>query len=338
MSPSGTLRWGVVGIGSFVESTTAPAMASLDTCDLIAVTSRSMDRAASFARAFHVPLTFDRFEEMAEHPDIDAIHIATPNSLHADQVEVAASAGKHVFCEKPLATNVADARRALRSCETSGVRLGIDFHNRHLGWVKDVAHQIAQGAIGEVAVVELDVGSGPRHYTNWRAEPDLAGLGTVHNVGVHALDFLRVLLADEPVEVSAGFEPAPGMGVEMTAMLLLRFSKGTLVYLNANERLAHPTNSIVIHGANGRIIGSGLTRSRQGGSITVTTADGETTTEYPAQEAHKLCIAGFTDSVLNDTEPYASGLDGLRSAELCDAIGRAARERRWVDVLYSADV
>jgi 1,5-anhydro-D-fructose reductase (1,5-anhydro-D-mannitol-forming) len=330
-----TLGWGVIGIGNIVRSTMAPAIVAEPECDLVAGVSRDQGRAEDFAREFGARFAYTAYEEMLANPEVDAIFIATPNAFHAEQVIAAAGAGKHVFCDKPLGNTVADASRALEACSSAGVKLGINFHNRHLPWVQDVSRLIAVGAIGDVRVVQVQVSSGPRHYENWRAVPEIAGLGSVHNVGVHGLDFLRVILSSDPVEVMAMFDKGPETGeVEMLAMITMRFGNGALVHYDADETIRDPLNDIVIYGSAGRIVGRSFTRSRSDGELSVLTEDGETVTQYPAPEAHRLSLAAFAHAVLNDQEPNASGLDGLRSAQVCEAISRSVGERRLVEVSY----
>jgi len=330
-----TLGWGVIGIGNIVRSTIAPAMMAEPECDLVAAVSRDQGRADDFAREFGARFGYTDYDEMLANPDVQAVFIATPNLFHPEQVIAAAGAGKHVLCDKPLATNVPDAKRALEACADAGVKLGINFHNRHLPWVRDVSRLIGEGIIGEVRMVQLQVASGPRHYDNWRSDPEIAGLGSVHNVGVHGLDFLRVLLHSEPVEVMAMFDKGTASGeVEMLALIQLRFGNGALVQYNANETLRDPLNDIVIYGTEGRIVGRSFTRSRSDGELAVLTGSGETITRYPAPEAHRLSVAAFTSAVLAGEEPNASGLDGLRSAQVCEAIARSANERRLVEVVY----
>jgi 1,5-anhydro-D-fructose reductase (1,5-anhydro-D-mannitol-forming) len=329
------LGWGVIGIGNIVQGTVAPAMVEEPECGLVAAVSRDQSRADDFADRFGARFAYTEYDEMLANPEVEAVFIATPNSLHAEQVIAAARAGKHVLCDKPLAINVPDAERALHACDAAGVKLGVNFHNRHLPWVKDVTNLIRSGAIGDVKVVQLQVSSGPRHYDNWRADPEIAGLGSVHNVGVHGLDFLRVILESDPVEVMAMFDRGPETGqVEMLAMILVRFANGALVHYNCNESINDPLNDITIYGSAGRMVGSSFTRSRSDGELAILTDRGETVTRYPAPEAHRLSLAAFTKAVLRGEEPNAAGIDGLRSAQTCEAIGRSVRERRLVEVIY----
>lgn len=332
-----SIGWGVIGIGNIVQSTIAPAMVAEASCDLVAATSRDRGRADKFANDFGAEHAYTEYSEMLANPEVEAVFIATPNGLHAAQAIAAASAGKHVLCDKPLAISVADAHAVVDACASAGVALGVNFHYRQLPWVQDVAGIIAEGRIGEVQIVQMEVSSGPRHYDNWRADRDLAGLGSVHNVGVHALDLLRVVLDSEPVEVAAMFDqPAGSRAVEMLGLVLIRFDNGTLVYSNFNETVPYPVNDIRIYGSAGRITGSGFTRSRVDGRLTLLNSEGEKATDYRAPEAHRLGLARFTESVLAGEAPSPSGIDGLRSVQVCDAIGRSVEERRTVTVDYAA--
>lgn len=327
------LGWGIVGPGNIVQGTMAPAMVAEPDSELVAVAGRDIGRARNVATRFGADRAYDDYDEMLTDPAVDAVFIATPNALHADQVVAAAAAGKHVLCDKPLAISGADAARAVAACDAAGVLLGVNFHNRQLPWVRDVADLVASGRLGDVDYVDVQVAAGRRQPSGWRADPELAGLGTVHNVGVHALDFLRVILHAEATEVSAWFDEPPGSGVvETMALIRLRFDNGVAASVDANEKLANPRNDITIYGSEGRIVGSGITRSRIAGDLSVLTDGSEETTHYPAVDAHRLTLAAFTEAVLTGSTPDPSGLDGLRSALLCDVIGRSARDGGTVTV------
>lgn len=327
------LGWGIVGIGSIVRERIAPAIVADERAELVAGVSRSGERAAKFADRFGARAAYTSYEEMLADPGVDAVFIATPNSMHADQVVAAAEAGKHVLCDKPLAIDVAGARKAVESCQAAGVRLGVNFQYRHLPWVREVTRIVEDGRIGRVESVQMQVASGPRRYRNWRTNPEVAGLGSVHNVGVHGLDALGVMLGAEPVEVAAMFDSAPGSGsVEWLAHLALRFSNGALGLYDCNERLANPRNELTVYGTEGRVIGSGLTRSRSDGHLTLLTGGVESARYYPAGDAHRASVEAFTRSVLAGMEPNASGIDGLKSVQLCSAIRRSVEDRTIASV------
>ncbi len=328
---SAPLRFGVIGIGDIITTMMAPAIVAEPQARLVAAVSRDQGRADAFGARFGLDFVTTNYEAMLDRADVDAVFIATPNSLHASEAIAAAAAGKHVFCDKPLATSVADAHDVVRACEDAGVTLGLNFHYRHLPWVDEVRRIISRGTLGEIETIEVEVGSGTRNYTNWRADQAMAGIGSVYNVGVHMLDVLSVILDSEPVEVSSMFDRSPDSGtVEMQALVLIRFDNGTLVYANCNERTKYPRNTITIQGSIGRLIGENMTRSREEGTLHLLTADTQTTSVFPPPGAYQLCVSDYTNAVLDGRQPRATGQDGLRSMQLCDAILRSVNERRRV--------
>ncbi|HYJ70014.1 MAG TPA: Gfo/Idh/MocA family oxidoreductase [Nocardioidaceae bacterium] len=329
-----TLRWGVIGLGRIVKSTIAPAMVAEPECELVAGVSRDQARADAFAQEFGAPYAYTSYDEMLANPEVEAVYIATPNAQHFEQVVAAAEAGKHVWCDKPMAVTVADAVREVEACDKAGVKLGINFHNRQLPWVRDVKQMVAAGAIGDVRTIQVEASAGVRPHEGWRNDPELAGIGTTFNVGVHVYDFLSYILDSDPVEVVAMWDD-DNFAVEIQALALIRFANGVTAYVNCNQRLPHPQNDIDIYGTTGRIVGHGVTRSREDGRLVITKADGsESMTAYPSPGAHRLSLAAYAKAVLDGETPNASGEDGLRSMRLCEAMARSVAERRVVDIEY----
>src|SRR4030095_16945713 len=122
---------------------------------------------------------------------------------------------------------------------------------------------------------------------SWRVASAVAGLGTTYSIGVHVYDILRYLLASEITMVAAFFD-TPRTVMEETNLSLFRFANGVLGQLSVHEKTPYPHNDFVIYGSKGRILGRGLTRSRAGGELMVTTADGKTrTTEYASAQAQQ---------------------------------------------------
>ena len=157
------------------------------------------------------PAPSTTYAKMLADPAVGAVYIATPNALHAEQVIAAARAGKHVLCDKPLAVSVADAQRCVAECRSAGVRLGITFQTRQHDGMAEAAALVRDGAIGRVVAAEAQMGTGGRLPQGWRTDPALAGLGTLNNVGVHALDILRYLLGSEVARWPRWWTPSPGL-------------------------------------------------------------------------------------------------------------------------------
>jgi predicted dehydrogenase len=186
-------------------------------------------------------------------------------------------------------------------------------------------------------MVQLEASPGARpggRLGTWRLDAQVAGLGTTYSIGVHVYDILRYLLASEVTMVSAFFDKPRGVMEEIN-LSTFRFANGVLAQLSVHESTPYPHNDFVIYGTKGRILGRGLTRSRAGGVMEVTTADGKTRSkEFPAIDAHAAAVAGFSDALLEGRDPVPSGVDGLRSVQVTDAMARSAFNGEHVRLAY----
>ena len=321
--------WGLIGTGRIAADRMLPGINSYAGNQLMGVVSRDQARANDFAKRFGARHAYTNYDDLLRNPEVTVVAIHTPNSLHAEQAIAAARAGKHVFCDKPMATSVADAERIVRECEKAGVMLGINFHNRFMPCFIETKRIIDSGEIGKVLMVQVEASAGPAAASvsaSWRGDPALAGLGTSMNVGVHVYDILRYLLSSEIVQVSALFDTVPGV-MERTSLATFKFANGVMAQLNVNQTTPNAHNDFVIYGDKGRITGKGLTRSRAGGELQVITNDGASrSTEFAAVNAHAACVVGFSKAILEGSAPVASGIDGLRSVQLTDAMGKSAWE------------
>ena len=319
--------WGLIGTGKIADDRILPAINACAGNKLVAVVSRDRARADAVAGKFGAQHAYTSYEDMLRNPDVTVVAIHTPNSLHAAQAIAAARAGKHVFCDKPMATNAADAQRIVTECGQAGVTLGVNFHNRFMPCFIETRRIIESGEIGAVLIVQLEASPGPNPASTragWRVDPAVAGLGTTMSIGVHVYDILRYLLASEIVTVSAFFDTPRGV-MEQTNLSVFRFANGAMAQLNVNQKTPDPHNDFVIYGTKGRITGRGLTRSRFSGELQVLTGDSKTrSTEFPAIDAHGRCVAAFSQALLDGRAFSPSGIDGLRSVQLTDAMARSA--------------
>ncbi|HEY6279492.1 MAG TPA: Gfo/Idh/MocA family oxidoreductase [Streptosporangiaceae bacterium] len=332
MTEASSIRWGIIGLGRIADTEIAPAITASRRGVLRGVVSRDQGRADAFARRHAAARALVSYGDLLADPELDAVYIATPNALHADQVAAAAAAGKHVLCDKPLALGAADARRAVSACESAGVRLGITFQTRfhdHFGRFREV---IQGGSLGEIRVVQVEMSSGRTLLKGWRTDPALAGLGVINNIGVHAFDLIRFLLGAEVTEVTALTGHEEGLAPETLALVLLRYTTGALAQVNVNQSAAYPQADITVYGTRGRVTGRSCTRMNMTGQLAILTADGETTLDTASYHAYQGVVTAFEEAITAGREPSPSGLDGLRSVELTDAISESLRDRRTVPV------
>jgi len=135
----GVLRWGILSPAKIAREKVVPGLRRARRCDVVAIASRDPDRARQVADELEIPKAHGSYEALLADPEVDAVYIPLPNHLHAEWTIAAARAGKHVLCEKPIATNVADAERMVNACERAGVRLMEAFMYRlHPSWVATV--------------------------------------------------------------------------------------------------------------------------------------------------------------------------------------------------------
>ena len=248
--------WGLIGTGRIADDRILPGINAHAGNRLVGVVSRDRGRAEAFARRFGAAHAYTSYDELLRNPEVTVVAIHTPNSQHADQAVAAARAGKHVFCDKPIATNTADAERMVRECEKAGVRFGVNFHNRFMPCFVETRRLIASGEIGEIQIVQVEASPGARsggRLATWRVDPAVAGLGTTFSIGVHVYDILRYLLASEISMVSAFFDTPAGV-MEETNLSLLRFANGVLAQMSVHEKTPFPHNDFVIYGSKGRIL------------------------------------------------------------------------------------
>jgi 1,5-anhydro-D-fructose reductase (1,5-anhydro-D-mannitol-forming) len=330
------VRWGIVGLGRIADSEIAPAINASPQGVLHAVVSRDQERADAFAGRHGAARALTSFDDLLADPGVDAVYIATPNALHADQVVAAARAGKQVMCDKPLALTVADARGAVTACQQAGVKLGITFQTRFHDNFSRLREVIQDGSLGEIRVVQVEMSSGRTLLKGWRTDPALAGLGTINNIGVHAFDLIRYLLGTEVTEVTALTGHEEGLAPETLALVLLRYGTGVLAYVNVNQCVAYPQADITVYGTKGRVVGRSCTRMNMTGTLAIMTEAGQTLVETASYDAYKGAVMAFEQAIMAGREPSPSGLDGLRSVELTTAISDSLSEGRTMAVMASA--
>jgi 1,5-anhydro-D-fructose reductase (1,5-anhydro-D-mannitol-forming) len=321
--------WGLIGAGRIAKDRVLPAINSFAGNRLVGIVSRSQERAERLAQRYGAAHGYSSLDDLLMNPEVTVVAIHTPNSQHAEQAIAAARAGKHVFCDKPMATSAADAERIVRECEKAGVTLGVNFHNRQMPCFIEARRIVHSGEIGNVIMVQLEASAGlgaKSVEATWRQDPDLAGLGTSMNVGTHVYDILRFILGSEISLVSAIFETPAGV-MESTSLTTFKFANGVMAQVNVNQSTPNPYNDFVIYGSKGRITGRALTRSREGGEMQVRLADGtQRSQSYPAINAHAACVVAFSEALLAGRAPAATGIDGLRSVQLTDAMKTSAWE------------
>ena len=335
--------WGIVSTGRHPDVKVAPAMRVAAGGELVAVYSRDQGRADAFAQRHGAHAAYSKLADLLSDSRVDGVFVCSPNALHAGHVDHAAGAGKHVLCEKPMATTIADGVRMVEASRSAGVKLGVAFNLRHHPAHIRAREIVAAGALGRVVVAQGQWafgvrgrdGSPPRNALNqwWDAPELIGGASTMMGTGVHVVDLMRFVLGQEVIEVTAVTDgQTVDKPLEQIGCLTLRFSGGTLGQVTASRLLPDSRNDFRLYGILGRFEGHhSLWEARTGRFETVSETVNETC-EYPEELLPNYVaeIEDFQQAVATGREPAATGIDGLRIVEVTMAMIESARSGRSV--------
>jgi 1,5-anhydro-D-fructose reductase (1,5-anhydro-D-mannitol-forming) len=330
------LGWGFVGASLWARERLVPAVQATDGAEAVAVFSTSPERGEQFARDCGLARAYPALDELLADPDVDVVYISTTNDLHAAQTVAAAAAGKHVLCEKPIATTLADARDMVAACERAGVVLAVNHHIRGAATIGAIRRLLQEGALGDVVSAHVAFLSLlPERMRSWRlARPD-AGGGVVLDLTVHSADTIRSLLGDEIVEVTAVTSSGElGNGVvEDTAIGVMRTARGPLVGFHDSFAVAHATNQLEIHGTEGSVFARDVLGPDPIGRIWLRRGDTVSEVAVPHRwPLYENTVSRFLAAVRGEGTVLASGQDGVASLAIALATLESARERRPVRV------
>jgi xylose dehydrogenase (NAD/NADP) len=217
------VRWGLLSTARINRRVT-PGMRDSPIAELVGVASRELARAKKAANDLGAKKAFGSYEEMLASDNIDAVYISLPNSLHAEWSIKAARAGKHVLCEKPLASNSKEAATIVKACEKANVLLMEAFMYRHHPQHAKVREILSSGRIGEPLVVNSRLSIHVESKDDIRWQGALAG-GALMDVGCYCINASRFLFNSEPIRAKALWEYDKKRGVDVTTIGLLEFSK-----------------------------------------------------------------------------------------------------------------
>ncbi len=237
------IRWGILGTGNIARKF-ATGLAALDDADLVAVGSRSQAAADAFAGEFSIPKRHAGYGALAADPAVDVIYIATPHSLHKDNMLLCLQAGKAVLCEKPFTINAEEAQAAITAARSRGLFLMEAMWTRYLPLMAEVRRLIAVGAIGEVRMVAADFGyRAPFNAERRTFNPELGG-GALLDVGVYPISLASMLLG-APERIASMAELGE-TGVDEQSAMVLGYPGGQLAVLYTAVRTTTPQDATIM--------------------------------------------------------------------------------------------
>jgi predicted dehydrogenase len=248
MTTSSLVRWGILSTAR-INAELLPGFAVSATSELLAVASRSEEKALAYATAHSIPRSFGSYEALLLDPDVECVYISLPNGLHGEWVRRALGAGKNVLCEKPLTPSASEAAALFGLAESRRLVLAEAVMYRHHVQTRRLLELIDAGAIGELrhlhASFHFQVGDPS---TDIRYAPDLAG-GALRDVGIYCISLGNILAGQVPTS-AVGSACITTEGVDARFFGTIAYPSGFVVQFDCSMDTGMRVGAVIL-GASG---------------------------------------------------------------------------------------
>lgn len=326
--------WGLIGASTIAKEWVIGAIRATGG-EVVSVMSTNAERGRAYAEANGIAKSATSLEEIVGDAGIDAVYISTTNELHREQAILAAKAGKHVLCEKPLALALDDALAMVKAAREAGVVMGTNHHLRNAASHRAMRDAIAAGRIGKpLAARVFHAVYLPPHLQGWRLDKPQAGGGVILDITVHDADTLRFVLNDDPVEATA-FSQTGGMGqagLEDAVMGVLRFKSGLVAQFHDAFTTKFAETGFEVHGTEGSLIARNVMTQKPVGSVVLRHAEGEHELKLDQYNLYEAGLQAFHDAVAGKGTPSATGEDGVWSLATGLAVVKSAATGKAVAI------
>lgn len=342
------IKWGVIGCGGIADRRTIPGMMKAQNAELVAVMDVNPELAEKCREKYGAKYAFTDENELLALDEIEAVYIATPVFCHKRQAMAAASAKKHVFLEKPVGLNAAEAREIADFCDAQGVKLGVGFVMRFHDFHVQMKDAIASGRLGDIVSARAQFTCWyPEMKGVWRQDKKLSGGGALMDMGIHCVDLIRFITGLEVTAVDGMIgNQVFNYSVEDAGAMLMRLSNGAVAYVDANFNI--PDDAAVckleFYGTKGSFFAEGTIAQDEAGVAILREAD--PTAGYDAAqnrsgaEPVKLVggggnlytkeIEAFGNAVINDSPVPVNARDAILSQAAVEAAYLSSQTQKTV--------
>ncbi|WP_116127684.1 Gfo/Idh/MocA family protein [Lewinella sp. IMCC34183] len=334
----------IVGLGSYATGYIMPNLANTKNAKLTALVSGNQEKRDTLAAAYGIGndhlYDYDTFDTIADDEAVDVVYIITPNVFHRALVERAFAAGKHVLCEKPMAITEADCQAMIDAGNRAGRKLMIGYRAQFDPYNVKAIELIRDGRIGEPSTVVADHGhllplDVPKN--QWRAKQEVAGGGSLYDIGIYNVNGARYLLGEEPTAVRAKYHRGSGnpeVTVEEEIEWQMYFPSGVIAncsssYLTTNNKRIH------VQGDKGELTLDPATNYYlRALHVTDRSQEHHRLEEIQIPESNQFVpmLEEMAACVREDREPKTPGAEGLRDVKIMEAIYRAAESGEEVSI------
>lgn len=318
----------LMGLGQYSANQLAPALQETENCYLAGIITGTPAKVEEWQEKYDIPdnnvYNYDNFEEIANNDDIDIIYVVLPNALHAEYVIRAATTGKDIICEKPMATSVEDAERMLEACRENNVKLAIGYRLHFEPFHQRVMELGQQEVFGKVQHIEAfdsnDMTGG--NLDVWRLNKELAGGGPLLDLGIYCVQAAIYTTGKKPVAVTAEFgevtKPSYFYDVEQSINWQMEFDDGTVADCESSYAEAKDALSVEAENGSWHLEPSFGYDGKQG-----RTSEGEMDLPNITEQVRQM--DSQAESFRNNEESKTPGEMGLRDVKILMAIYESAR-------------
>jgi 1,5-anhydro-D-fructose reductase (1,5-anhydro-D-mannitol-forming) len=335
-----TLRWGLVGASDIAATRVVPAIRGVGHT-VVGVMSSSEERAQAYAQRHALEFGTSDLDALLGRDDIDAVYISTTNELHHAQALAAASAGKHILCEKPLAMTMADAWEMVQVAASAGVVLATNHHLPAAGTHRSIRGLVAGGVVGEVLAVRVfHAVSLPERLQGWRLTAPERGAGVTLDITCHDAAAVNAILDCEATEAaSVAVRQGPwDAAVEDAVVGAIRYGTKTLVQVHDAFTVPFAGTGLEVHGTQGSIVARDVMTQDPVGRVVLRNANGEDEIKVAdRRDLYMVTLEAFADAVAGTGPPIVDGVAGARALAVALAVQEAGVIGQTIPVAWDRE-
>ena len=329
------LRVAIMGLGSY-GTRVAEAMQSCTKAKLVGVISGTPSKITAWQSKYNIPAkncyNYENFDKIKDNPDIDAVYVITPNALHHDQVIRVAKAGKHVISEKPMAINAKEGQEMVDACKKAKVKLLVGYRMHFEPHTLEIIRMRKAGEFGKILFFQGLTGFTIGDPTQWRLNKQLAGGGSMMDIGIYSINGSRYMIGEDPIWVSAEETKTNHEkfkeGVDETIQFQLGFPSGAV----ASCLSTYNMNNLDRFFLNGSAGYAELWPSTGYGPIKGRTNKGEL--NQPVVTHQTVQMDEMSGILLGGAQPVVpvDGEEGVKDLKIIDGIYESIRTGKRVDL------
>jgi predicted dehydrogenase len=321
----------LVGLGSLSTKQIAPALQKTGNCHLAGIVTGTPEKEQTWAAKYNIDrshiYSYESFDKIVGDETIDIVYVVLPNSMHEEFTIRAAKAGKHVFCEKPMANSVAECQRMIDACKSADRQLAIGYRCQFEPHHQRCIELASSKELGNMRLIDAGFGFKIGDPKQWRLNKKLAGGGALMDVGIYALQACRYLTGEEPISVTAQETKTDAekfAQVDESITWTMKFPSGVLAQCSTSYSFSG-LNRFKVFSDNGFI--------QLDPAFGYTGIQGESSKgpiKFDQVDAFQLELQDFANCVLENKKSRVAGEEGLKDLKVVEAIYQSIREGKTV--------